>query len=298
MTDTLGALDADEGGLGGGTGFGPGPAHIETPGSGPESDREFTIGTRSRRSVVFHRFLKHRAASAAAIIFLLLVIFAFIGPMFWTLGIGPDYDALLPPSAAHPFGTEDLGRDMLAVIMKGTQFSLLIAVVVAIVSTLIGVTFGAIAGYAGGALDTFMNRFIELILVIPGIVLVGVLATRFHGSWIMVALFLGLVGWMGIARIIRGMVLSLREKEYVEAARALGASKSRIIFKHIVPNTADVIIVNATLTISAAILIEAALSFIGLGVKPPDTSLGLLINDTQRSCRPAAWLFWSPSGSS
>jgi peptide/nickel transport system permease protein len=155
------------------------------------------------------------------------------------------------------------------------------------------VVFGAVAGFVGGWGDTLLNRFIELILVLPSIVLVGVLASRFHGSWVMVALFLGLTSWMSIARIIRGMVLSLREKEYVEAARALGASSSRIIFKHIVPNTADVIIVNATLTISAAVLIEAALSFIGLGVKPPDTSLGLLINDTQKYLpTDHAWLFW------
>ena len=130
-------------------------------------------------------------------------------------------------------------------------------------------------------------------LILPAIVIVGVMAVRFQGSWLMVAVFLGLTTWMTLTRIIRGMVLSLREKEFVEAAKALGASTTRIIFKHIVPNCTDVIIVSATLTIAAAVLFEAALSFIGLGVRPPDTSLGLLLNETQNYLPTAnAWLFW------
>jgi peptide/nickel transport system permease protein len=142
-----------------------------------------------------------------------------------------------------------------------------------------------------------VSRAVELLLILPAIVVVGVMAVQFAGSWVMVALFLGLTGWMFLARIIRGLVLTLREKEFVDAARALGASDVRVLFGHIVPNTVDVIIVNATLTIATAVLTEAALSFVGLGVQPPDTSLGLLINQTQGYlATSSAWLFWIPLG--
>ena len=258
-------------------------------------DREFTIEARSRGKMVVRRFLRHKAAMAALIVFVLLMIFAFIGPLVWTKGIGPDYDGFVAPSADHPFGTEKLGRDMLALVMKGTQFSIFISLVVALVSTVIGVTLGALAGYYGGWIGSIIDRLVELNLILPYVVTVGVIAVYFKGNWFWVALILGLTNWMTLTRVIRGMVLSLREKEFVESARALGATNTRIIFKHIVPNTSDVIIVNTTLTIATAVLAEAALSFIGLGVQPPDTSLGLLINQTQGFLpTPHALLFWIP----
>lgn len=260
----------------------------------PTADREFTVKARSRRSVVAHRFIRHRTALLGLIMLVLLVVFATVGSLVWTAGINPDYGSFLPPSAQHPFGTDLLGRDMLALIIRGTQFSLLIAIVVAILVVVIGVTLGALAGYLGGWQDSLINRVVDLMLILPAIVIVGVMAVRFQGSWAMVAVFLGLTTWMTLTRIIRGMVLSLREKEFVEAAKALGASTTRIIFKHIVPNCTDVIIVSATLTIASAVLFEAALSFIGLGVRPPDTSLGLLLNETQNYLPTAnAWLFWT-----
>ncbi len=264
------------------------------PPEGP-GDREFTVEARSRGKMVLRRFLRHRLAMTATIVFIALVLFAFVGPLIWTKGINPDYGSLLPPSAEHPFGTERLGKDMLAMIMAGTQYSLFISIVVAIVATVIGVTLGAIAGFYGGWVDSLVNRFLELNLMLPSVVVVGVMVVYFEGSWFWVAMFLGLTNWMTLARVIRGMVLSLREKEFVESARALGGSNARIVFKHIVPNTSDVIIVNTTLTIAQAVLLEAALSFIGLGVQPPDTSLGLLINQTQGYLpTPQAILFWIP----
>ncbi len=265
------------------------------PEPGAPSDREFTIEARSRGKMVVRRFLRHKAAMAALIVFLLLMIFAFLGPVVWTKGIGPDFSGFEPPSGTHPFGTDKLGRDMLAMVMTGTQFSIFISLVVALVSTVIGVTLGAIAGYYGGWLGSLINRLVELNLILPYVVTVGVIAVYFKGNWFWVALILGLTNWMTLTRVIRGMVLSLREKEFVESARALGATNTRIIFKHIVPNTSDVIIVNTTLTIALAVLAEAALSFIGLGVQPPDTSLGLLINQTQGFLpTPHAMLFWIP----
>jgi peptide/nickel transport system permease protein len=162
---------------------------------------------------------------------------------------------------------------------------------------------GALAGYFRGWIDSMISRFIDLVLVIPAIVLVGVLSRNSFGSsptgggggnWYIIALFLGLTGWTSVARVIRGMTLSLREKEFVEAARALGGGVGRLVFKHILPNTLDVIIVNATIAVSQAVLAEAALSFIGLGVHPPNTSLGLLINRNELEITLHPWLFWFP----
>jgi len=259
----------------------------------PATEREFTVKARSRRATITRRFVRNRTALIGSIALILLVLFATLGQLFWTAGTNPDYAQFLPPSGSHPFGTDQLGRDMMALIIKGIQFSLLIAVVVAIMVVVIGVALGAVAGYLGGWQDSLVNRIVDLFLILPAIVVVGVMAVKFEGSWVMVAVFLGLTTWMTLTRIIRGMVLSLREKEFVEAAKALGASTPRIIFKHIVPNCSDVIIVSATLTIAQAVLLEAALSFIGLGVRPPDTSLGLLLNETQNYLPTAnAWLFW------
>jgi peptide/nickel transport system permease protein len=259
---------------------------------------------RKQWQVIARRFLRHRAAVIGVAIFVLLVLFAFLGGLFWKY----DYTQLSlgryqTPSGDHPFGTDRLGADMVAQIIRGTQFSLQIALVVAFLSTLIGVVLGSIAGYKGGWMDTAISRFIDLLLVIPSFVIAAVLvrnsfvatATGSNGSnWLTVALYLGLIGWLSIARVIRGMVLSLREKEFVEAARALGASTSRIIFKHVLPNTVDVIIVNATLAVAQAVLLEAALSFIGLGVQSPDTSLGLMISLNKNELNLHPWLFLIP----
>ena len=248
-----------------------------------------------RAVTTVRRFLRHRAAIVGLVVFLLLVVFAVAGGLVWHAGLGSDYAQFLHPSAAHPFGTDELGHDMLALVIRGTQFSLLISVVVAIISTLLGVVLGAIAGYYGGWVDAIVDRTLELLLILPSVVVVGVMAVSFAGSWLMVAVFLGVTSWMQLARVIRGMVFSLREKEFVQSAKAMGASDFRILTQHILPNTLDVIIVNTTLTIATAVLLEAALSFIGLGVKPPDTSLGLLINQTQGLLPTSnAVLFWIP----
>lgn len=241
------------------------------------------------------RFVRNKAAVVSLAMLILLVLFAVLGGLLWHAGLGPSYDQFLPSSTTHPFGTDQLGHDMLALTIRGTQFSLLISIVVAIVSTFIGVTLGAIAGFYGGWVDSLIDRTLELFLILPSLVVVGVVAVTFTGSWIMVSIFLGLTNWMQLARVIRGMVFSLREKEFVSSARALGARDSRILIQHILPNTTDVIIVNTTLTIAQAVLLEAALSFIGLGVKPPDTSLGLLLNQTQ-TLLPTQYaiLFWVP----
>jgi peptide/nickel transport system permease protein len=265
--------------------------------------------TKARRQsvVILRRFLRHRLAMISLFVFVALFIFAFVGGALWkysytfedTTGGG----RYLGPTIDHPFGTDSLAADSMAQVLRGTQFSILIALVVAFLSTSIGVVLGALAGFFRGWADSVISRFIDLVLVIPAIVLVGVLSRNSFGSsatsggggnWYIIALFLGLTGWTGVARVIRGMTLSLREKEFVEAARALGGGVGRLVFRHILPNTLDVIIVNATIAVSQAVLAEAALSFIGLGVHPPNTSLGLLINQNQLEISLHPWLFWFP----
>jgi peptide/nickel transport system permease protein len=262
-------------------------------------------GTAARRQwrTIADRFLRHRAAMAGLVLFALLLAFAFLGPVIWTAGLDAGGEAKVPPSAAHPFGTDRIGHDMLASIISGTRYSLQIALVVAGVSTALGVVLGALAGYLGGWVDQAVSRMIDLILVIPQLVVVAVLARnsfsvvpgQSQSNWLTVALVLALtVSWLPIARTIRGMVLSVREKEFVEAALASGASNARIVFRHILPNTADVIIVNATITVAQAVLLESALSFVGLGVKRPDASLGLIINENKNELVTLPWLFWFP----
>jgi len=262
-----------------------------------------TTKARKQWQVIVGRFLRHRAAVVGMVLFVLLFLFAFLGGPIWkhdykTLG----FEQYSPPTLEHPFGTDRIGADMLAQLIRGLQFSLRIALVVALVSTVIGVVLGALAGYKRGWVDAIISRFIDLILVIPGLVIVVVLSRssfvnvpgQSGSNWLLVALYLSLVFWLSTARIVRGMVLSLREKEFVEAAKAMGGSTLRIVFKHILPNTIDVIIVNVTLAVASAVLAEAAISFLGLGVRPPDTSLGLLINQNRNELNIHPWLFFIP----
>jgi peptide/nickel transport system permease protein len=295
------------------------------PDSGPE--REFTVEARSQRQMIVRRFFRHKLAVASLIVFVLIALFAFVGPKLWpykagqlyaetgqvlrgqTVG-GPtlsepprchgDYKGVPArlrdgPCAPHVMGSDGVGHDMMAQIMRGSQKSLQIAIVVALVATFFGVIVGAVAGYYGGGVDTVLMRATDLFLTVPLIAVAGTLSHHVNGGgWWLLALILAALGWMLIARVIRGEILSLREKEFVEAARALGASDSRIIFRHILPNVAGSIIVNATLVVASAILIETALSYLGLGVKAPDTSLGLLISENQAAFQTRPWLFWFP----
>jgi len=259
---------------------------------------------RAEWRTVLRRFLRHRAAVAGFAMFVLLLLFAFVGPFLWSASLDAGGVAKVGPSPGHPFGTDRIGHDMLASVISGTRLSLQIALVVALVATVLGVVLGAVAGYLRGWVDGVISRVIDLMLCIPALVVTAVLARHSFtlapsaqnaSNWLTVALILALfTSWFPIARTMRGMVLSLREKEFVEAARALGASNSRIVFRHILPNTVDVIIVNATVTVAQAVLLESALSFIGLGVHRPDASLGLLINENKNELATLPWLFWFP----
>jgi peptide/nickel transport system permease protein len=231
-------------------------------------------------------------------VLLALTLFVFIYPYFhdWTFAERDRKALSKGPSAAHPFGTDDLGKDGLARVMRGTQRSLEIAVIVSVLVVMIGVTVGSVAGYFRGWVDAILMRATDLVLTIPLLVIVAVVSVGIPGApWYVIPLILGLFSWIGLARVVRAEFLSLREKEFVEAARAVGAKDGRIIFKHILPSLTGTIIVSATLAIAGAILTESALSFLGLGVRAPDVSLGLLISEGDQAFQTRPWLFWFPA---
>ena len=261
-----------------------------------QPEREFTVKARSQRQIVTRRFVHHKLAMASLIGLILVFLFAFVGPSVWKYSYEertPERSA--PPSWDHPMGTDTLGHDMVARIMRGAQKSLLIAFVVAIGATLLGVLVGSLSGFYRGKTDAVLMRFVDLLLTIPAIVIAATLGRNISGGgWWLLAVILAVISWGGISRVVRGEFLSLREKEFVESARAIGASDQRIIFKHILPNVLGSVIVNATLVVAVAILLETALSYLGLGVKSPDTSLGLIISEYQTAFQTRPWLFWFP----
>jgi ABC-type dipeptide/oligopeptide/nickel transport system permease subunit len=267
---------------------------VATPPEGPE--REFTVAARKQWQMVVRRFLRHKLAVISLVVFVLIGVAAFFGAHLWHYSytdITPDNSQ--PPSWTHPFGTDSLGHDYLAQVLRGAQKSMQIAITVAVLATLVGGLLGSISGYFRGWVDSGLMRIVDLFLTIPAIALAACLSRQLQGGdWWLLAFILAGISWMTTARIIRGEFLSLREKEFVEAARAIGAKDRRIIFKHMLPNVVGPVIVSATLVVAAAILLETALSYLGLGVKPPDTSLGLLVQQAQTAFQSRPWLFWFP----
>jgi ABC-type dipeptide/oligopeptide/nickel transport system permease subunit len=272
----------------------PGSMVGPTPPTTP-TEREFTVKERSQLQMVLRRFVRHRLAMGSLVVLVLIAFVAYIGRKLmahdFTWFEGPSSE---PPSGTYLMGTDDIGHDYLTLVLRGAQQSLNVCVLVVIISTLIGAPYGAISGYFGGKVDALMMRFVDVLLTLPFIVVVGALGHHFHGNWFVVAFLIGIFNWVIQARLVRGQVLSLRQQEFVEAARALGASDLRIIFRHLLPNVTGVIIVQATLDIAGAILAEAGLSFIGLGIQSPDTSLGLLTNQAREAVDTRPWLFYFP----
>ncbi|WP_406074655.1 dipeptide/oligopeptide/nickel ABC transporter permease/ATP-binding protein [Micromonospora sp. NBC_01638] len=253
--------------------------------------------TPGQRRTVLARFRRHRLAAAASVVLVLVAVFAFVGPLLWRYGhdeITPDNSQ--PPSAVHPLGTDSLGHDLLAQVMRGTQQSLLIALTVALGAALVGTVIGIVAGYYRGRTDALLMRLVDLFLTVPTIAVAAVLGHNFagNGGWVLIAVVLAALMWTSVARVVRGVVLGLREREFVSAARALGSSDLRIMVRHILPNVAAPIIVSVTILVATAILAETALSFIGFGVQPPDTSLGLLVANAQSAVATRPWLFYFP----
>jgi glutathione transport system permease protein len=261
----------------------------------PRREREFTVKERSQWNQAARRFLKHRLATISLVVFILLVLFAFVGPMLWKysyLHYTNDIDQ--PPNPKHPFGTDETGFDEVALVMRGTQQSLKVSFMIAIFGTGAGAIWGIVSGYFGRWVDSGLMRMADLILTIPALALAAALARNGSGTLLLIGLVLAGVSAPYVARVVRGVVLSLREREFVEASRALGASNLRIMFRHLLPNTLAVLIVNATLLVAAGILLETALSFVGFGIQSPDTSLGLLITNEKGAVDTRPWLFYFP----
>ncbi len=279
----------------------------------------------SQGQIVRRRFVRHRGAMISLVVLVSLVIFVFSTLGFKIFGIGyggwwkykitdipslrtsgcsielpgcPTID-LLPGKnfglGDHPFGQDDLGRDYFALVMRGAERSIEVMVVIGLVAGLVGTIVGAIAGFYRGWIDALLMRINDFFITIPAIILGSVIGYHFGNKGVIfLAFFLGLLLWGQLSRLVRGEFLTLREREFVDAARVAGASNRRIIFKHILPNAVGVIIVSVTLLMSGAILLEAALSYLGFGVVAPDVSLGLLISQYQDSFTTRPWLFWYP----
>jgi oligopeptide transport system permease protein len=261
---------------------------------------EMVVGT-SLWQDAWRRLLKNRLAVFGMIVVTIIIIASIIGPFIIKKATGytPDYipgDARLikslPPFTApdgsfswiHPMGTDNSGRDLSARVLQGGQISLMVGIISTIVSLIIGVSYGAVAGYLGGRIDNIMMRVVDVLYSLPYIIIVIVLLSMFRGKTpvgqlVLLFIALGSVSWLTMARIVRGQVMSLKNQEFVLAARATGVSKPRIIFRHIVPNTLGPVIVYATLTIPTVMLTEAFLSFLGFGVQPPLASWGSLATD-------------------
>lgn len=285
----------------------------------------------SQGQLVRRRFFRHKGAMIALVVLILTILLAFtsVGTVVGGTGnleAGPDgalrvngfriagwwprdwfttypiVNGGLPTLnlfpftiGEHPFGQDTLGKDVFAQVMRGTQQSITVMFIVGVISLILGVLVGALSGFFRGWVDALLMRFTDVVIIIPIIVLGSIIGKLLGGAnaWVF-GLFLGILSWTGLARLVRGEFLALREREFVDAARVAGASNGRVIFRHILPNAVGIIIVNTTLLMSAAVLTEAALAFIGFGIQYPDVSLGQIISEYREAFRTRPWLFWWP----
>ncbi len=257
------------------------------------------------------RFRRHKMAMFGAVMLIILFLYSLVGGFIFSESYSNDTDAKLglqAPSAAHPFGTDPVGRDVLARTIYGGQISLLIGITAVLIETGAGILIGAASGYFGGWVDSVLMRFTEAMLIIPEIFLLIVMAKEFggkipsinffgrefSGSVIVIVVIIGLTSWMYLARIVRAEFLSIKENDYILAARATGTSNTEIIIRHILPNCMAPIIVSATLGVANAILAEAYISFLGLGVQPPTATWGNMLDGANNYLDKAPWLWFFP----
>jgi peptide/nickel transport system permease protein len=264
-----------------------------------------------RRVQIWRRFRSHRMAVVGTLIFTTVVIYVLVGSFAFTEDYANETNLRsrwMPPSAEHPFGTDSVGRDVLARTIYGGQISLAIAALSVTVTSLIGVPLGLLAGYYGGMVDSVIMRIAEAIMSIPLLFLLLVLSRilgqtitdfdllgrELSGSVVIMIVIIGFTGWMQLARIVRANTLSLKARDYVLAAQALGADDRRILFQHVLPNTIAPVIVFVTLGVSSAILLESYVSFLGLGVQPPTASWGNMLQRAVEKIDSAPWLWVFP----
>ena len=250
----------------------------------------------TQAALAWRRFKHHRAALISAAVLIVLMLACALAP--W---IAPyteteqDLSATFSgPSADYWLGTDSLGRDQLSRLLYGGRVSLAVGAGVALLGGFVGTIVGAVAGYAGGWLDSVLMRITDFMLALPGLIFLIVAARSFGDSIITIVLLVSAITWMPLARIVRGVTLSLRNQEFVSSAQAVGAGPIRIVFRHILPNTVGPIVVNLTLTMAAAILLESALSFLGLGIQPPTPTWGNMLAGSKGFVQTAPWLVWFP----
>lgn len=247
-------------------------------------------------SDAWHRLKKNRLAIFGAGMLTLIIATCVIGP--WISPYAYEEQDLLktfnPPDAVHWLGTDQLGRDLLVRVMTGGRISIMVGLVATFVALTIGVTYGAVAGFFGGRIDTAMMRFVDILYALPFTIFVILLMVWFGRNIFLLFFAIGAVEWLTMARIVRGQVMSIKRMEYIEAAHSLGLSRRRIIFRHMIPNILGPIIVYTTLTIPAVMLLEAFLSFLGLGIQPPMSSWGVLIKDGAEKMEEFWWLLVFP----
>jgi peptide/nickel transport system permease protein len=265
----------------------------------------------SLSQLTWRRFRRHRMAIFGTISLILIVLYAFGGMLFFSEADSNHTDtgsALQAPTREHPFGTDTVGRDILARTIYGGQISILIGITAMVVELIFGVSIGAVSGYFGGLLDSILMRITEAVLVVPQIFLLLVMARyfsqsipnvklfgrTFSGSVVVIIFVIGITSWPYLARIVRAQFLSVKENDFILAARATGTSTRDIIFRHILPNTSAPIIVSATLSVAAAISLEAYISFLGLGVRPPTATWGNMLELAYKYINTAWWLWFFP----
>jgi oligopeptide transport system permease protein len=254
---------------------------------------------RSLTQDAFRRLVANKAAMVSLFVLAAVILLAFFGPYFLPWGYEEiDWSAYRKPpnfEAGHYFGTDQNGRDLLARVLSGTQMSLIVAAVATVVAVFIGVIYGAVAGYFGGKVDAVMMRFVDVMYALPYILFVIVLVVIFGRHPVLLFVGIGCLEWLTMARIVRGQTLSLKQREFVEAAKAGGAKPFTIIIRHIIPNLTGPVAIYATLTVPEIILTESFLSFLGLGVQEPQTSLGTLISYGAKVAEPMPWMLLAPA---
>jgi peptide/nickel transport system permease protein len=265
----------------------------------------------SLSQLTWRRFRRHKMAIFGTVVIFLLILYVFVGATIYSQEYANHNDpklGLTAPSTSHPFGTDPTGRDVLARSIYAGQISLMIGLIAALIETSVGVVIGALAGYYGGWIDAILMRITEAMLTIPEIVLlivmakefggkfpsVNLLGREFSGSVVVIVIIIGLTSWMYLARIVRAEFLSIKESDFILAARSTGTSNFGIIFRHILPNSIAPIIVSATLGIANAILAEAYVSFFGLGVQPPTATWGNMLDGANNYLDTAPWLWFFP----
>jgi oligopeptide transport system permease protein len=246
-------------------------------------------------SDAWHRLRRNRLAFAGGIVLIVLALACAAGPVFSQSYEEQNLDlGAVPPSREHWLGTDTLGRDLLARTLYGGRISITVGLVATFVALAIGVTYGAVAGFLGGKVDAVMMRIVDILYALPFAIFVILLMVFFGRNIFLLFFAIGAVEWLTMARIVRGQVLSIKKMEFIEAARALGLGRRRIIFRHLIPNVLGPVIVYTTLTIPAVMLLEAFLSFLGLGVQAPMSSWGVLIKDGSEKMEEFWWLLVFP----